>query len=77
MKEPYGCGYPVWVQIEEAFRLLKSYLHLGSCQQHKPYLFCCAVPKGMLRDVVFACLELVPDLSPYATKQVSFLDNFP
>jgi len=58
--------YALRWKIEEAFRILKSCLHLGSCQQHSMQaqalfiLLCC---------VAFACLELVPDLSPYAVKQ--------
>jgi Transposase DDE domain len=55
-------------QIEETFRILKSCLHLSGCQQHTVsrqvlyVLLCC---------VALACLEMYPDLSPYAARNAS------
>ncbi len=60
-----SCYAKRW-HIEEVFRILKSCIHLSGCQQSSMprqgfyVLLCC---------VAFACLELVPDLSPYAAKQ--------
>jgi hypothetical protein len=56
--------------IEEVFRILKSCLNLCGCQQHTVgrqvlyVLLCC---------VALACLELYPDLSPYAARNASIL----
>jgi hypothetical protein len=53
-------------QIEEVFRILKSCLNLGGCQQDSMRRQLLYV---LLSCIALACLELYPDLSPYAARQ--------
>jgi IS4 transposase len=65
-------------QIEEAFHIIEdlpksqrlSAAHSGSPSHLRTALL---YPKGRLRAVAFACLELFPDLSPYAARNASIL----
>ena len=65
MKKAIGLYKRRW-KIEETFRALKTYLPLNGCQQHSlraqtVYLF--------LVFLLFACLEIVSDISVYKTAQ--------